>query len=219
MFIQPWDSTLGRDEWQEWLTGIEHFGVLAVNNLDPAQAPILVPTHFTVGGDELLLHLARPNPIWPHLEAATHVRLALSGSYACIPSYWRAAAGAPETDGVPTSYYASVQFDCTPAIVDDPQGKVDILTAQLGDLQPEGRHGDVATDAGPYARMLPGIRGIRLAVTHVDAKFKFDDHKPVEHRERVADLLDDRHHGLDTQASAQQRRRLDAIGEWSNQAR
>ena len=219
MFIQPWDSTLGREEWQEWLAGVEHFGVLAVNNLDPAQAPIVVPTHFTAAEDELLLHLARPNPIWPHLEAAAHVRLAISGSYAYIPSYWRAAAGAPETDGVPTSYYASVQFDCTPTIVDDSQGKVEILTAQLGDLQPEGRHGDVATDSGPYSRMLPGIRGIRLAVVRVDAKFKFDDHKPVEYRERIAALLEDRHHGLDPQVSGQQRRRLDAIGEWSNQPR
>jgi transcriptional regulator len=45
-------------------------GILAVNNLDPALAPLMLPPHFTVGGDELLMHLARPNPVWPHLEAA-----------------------------------------------------------------------------------------------------------------------------------------------------
>jgi hypothetical protein len=36
------------------------FGGLAVNNLGPAQAPIMLPTNFTALGDELLIHLARP---------------------------------------------------------------------------------------------------------------------------------------------------------------
>ena len=62
--------------------------------------------------------------------------------------------------------------------------------------------------------MLPGIRGVRLAVLRVDAKFKYDDHNPVEHRERVINNLDERDHGLDTGAAAQQRRRLAAIGDW-----
>ena len=44
--------------------------MLAVSNLDPARAPLVLPLHFTVAGDELLIHLARPNPVWPHLEAA-----------------------------------------------------------------------------------------------------------------------------------------------------
>lgn len=188
--------------------------MLAVNNLDPAQAPVLVPTHFTVTGKELLLHLARPNPVWPHVEAATEVRLAVMGDYACIPGYWRAQPGDPEQDGVPTSYYSTVQFVCRPTVVDDPPGKTEILTAQLADVQPEGRHATVAVDAPPYGRLLPGIRGLRLAVLRVDAKFKYDDHKPVQHREHVIDDLQRRDHGLDAAAAAQQRRRLAAIGDW-----
>ena len=140
MLIHPWDAALGATEWQEWLAGTDRFGVLAVNNLDPAQAPVLVPTHFTVAGGELLVHLARPNPVWSHLEAADEVRLAVIGDYAYIPTYWRAKAGGPDEDGVPTSYYTAVQFVCRPTIVDDPEGKVEILTAQLGDFQPEGGH-------------------------------------------------------------------------------
>ena len=63
--------------------------MLAVSNLDPARAPLVLPLHFTVAGGELLMHLARPNPVWPHLEAATEVRLAVTGDYAYIPTYWR----------------------------------------------------------------------------------------------------------------------------------
>lgn len=214
MLIHPWDAALDDDEWRAWLAGTDHFGILAVNNLDPAQAPILLPAHFTPAGNEILLHLARPNPVWPHLQAATEVRLSVLSDYAYIPTYWRAKAGGPDEDGVPTSYYATIQFVCSPTIVDDPQGKVDILDAQLADMQPEGGHAEVAVEAAPYGRMLPGIRGVRLAVLRVEAKFKYDDHNPVDHRERVISRLAQRDHGLDTAAAAQQQRRLAAIGEW-----
>ena len=214
MLIQPWDAALDAAEWQEWVAATDRFGMLAVNNLDPTQAPVVLPTHFTLAGGELLIHLARPNPVWPHLEAAAEVRLAVIGDYAYIPTYWRARAGEPAEDGVPTSYYSAVQFVCRPTVIDDPEGKAEILAAQLSDLQPEGRHAEVAADAPPYGRMLPGIRGVRLAVLRVEAKFKYDDHNPIEHRERVIDHLDERGHGLDAGAAAQQRRRLAAIGDW-----
>ncbi|BBY48676.1 transcriptional regulator [Mycolicibacterium arabiense] len=214
MLIHPWDSALDADEWQSWLASTDRFGTLAVNNLDPAEAPVLVPTHFTLDGDDLLIHLARPNPVWPHLQAATRVRLAVIGDYAYVPTYWRAKAGGPDEDGVPTSYYSAVQFVCEPEIVDDPDGKARILATQLSDFQPEGRHAAVAPDAEPYGRMLPGIRGVRLRIVRVEAKFKYDDANPVEHRERVATNLEQRNRGLDGGAAAQQRRRLAAIGDW-----
>jgi transcriptional regulator len=214
MLIHAWDAALEPREWQEWLASTERFGVLAVNNLDPTQAPVLVPTHFTIAGNEILLHLARPNPVWPHLEAASEVRLVVFGDYAYIPSYWRAEADRPIEHGVPTSYYTAVQFLCQPTVVDDPEEKAGILAAQLADFQPEGHHAPVSPDAAPYGRMLPGIRGVRLTVLRVDAKFKYDDHKTVQHRERVIGHLERRGRGLDARAARQQRRRLAAIGDW-----
>jgi transcriptional regulator len=85
----------------------------------------------------------------------------------------------------------------------------------LGDFQPEGRHATVAVGEAPYGRILSGIRGLRLSVLHVDAKFKYDDHNPVEHRQRVTTNLQERGHGLDAGAASQQRRRLAAIGDWN----
>lgn len=208
MLIHPWDAPLDSTEWQDWLASVERFGVLAVNNVDPAQAPMVLPTHFTLLGDELLLHLARPNPVWQHLEAAAEVRLAVVGDYAYVPTYWRARPGMPEDHGVATSYYSAVQFVCRPTLVDDPQGKADILAAQLADLQPEGRHAAVVVGEEPYGRILPGLRGVRLQVLRVEAKFKYDDDKPAEHRERVIHHLEQRGQGLDAGAAARQRRRL-----------
>ena len=214
MLINPWDAALDSAEWQAWLTSTERFGVLAVNNLDSAGAPILVPTHFTLADDELLMHLAKPNPVWPHLEATREVRLAMIGDYAYIPTYWRAKAGGPDEDGVPTSYYSAVQFTCRPRIVDDPAGKVEILAAQLAEFQPEGGHAPLAVDTPPYGRMLTAIRGAHLEVLSVGAKFKYDDANPVDHRERVITNLQQRDRGLDAAAAAQQRRRLATIGDW-----
>jgi len=88
MLIHPWDAVLDSAEWQDWLAATGRFGMLAVNNFDPARAPLVLPLHFSVAGDELLMHLARPNPVWPHLEAAAEVRLAVTGDYAYIPTYW-----------------------------------------------------------------------------------------------------------------------------------
>jgi transcriptional regulator len=62
--------------------------------------------------------------------------------------------------------------------------------------------------------MLSGIRGLRLHITSVAAKFKYDDHNPQEHRAQVAGRLGGRGTGRDRSAAAQQRRRLREIGEW-----
>jgi transcriptional regulator len=214
MLIHPWDSAENQDEWQQWLRTTDRFGLLAVNNRDPAQAPLVLPTHFTLAGGEVLMHLARPNPVWPHLEASAEVRLTVVGDYAYIPTYWRAKPSDAEEVGVPTSYYTAVQFVCRPTIVDDPSEKATILAAQLADMQPEGRYSEVAPDTAPYGRQLPGIRGIRLAVLRVESKFKYDDQKPADHRERVSERLERRGHGLDEAAARQQRRRSSRIDEW-----
>jgi len=214
MLIHPWDAPGQPDEWRAWLGTSAPFGQLVVNNLDAAEAPIVVPTHAVLAGETLLIHLARPNPIWPHIEASGKVRFTVIGDYAYIPSIWRAKAGGPDEDGVPTSYYSTVQFTCVSTIVDDPAAKADLLRTQMLHIQPEGGNAVIGPDLPPYGRMLPGIRGLRLAITEVTAKFKYDDHNPIDHRVRVSADLDRRGLLHDAGAAAQQRRRLDAIGEW-----
>jgi transcriptional regulator len=66
----------------------------------------------------------------------------------------------------------------------------------------------------PYGRMLSGIRGLRLHIASVAAKFKYDGHNPQEHRAQVAERLESLGSGRDRSAAAQQRRRLNEIGEW-----
>jgi transcriptional regulator len=213
MLIHPWDAAVDSDEWRHWLETSEKFGQLIVPNLDPALAPLALPTHFTVFDQELLLHFAKPNPVWKHLAKASQVRLSIIGDYAYIPSNWRVKPGF-ETNGVPTSYYAAVQFVATPTIIDEPVDKAFILNEQMKDIQPEHAP-TVADNDDQYGRMLSGIRGLRLAIVDVEAKFKFDDHNSIEFRERITSNLVSRDRGTDKGAARQQRRRLGVIGDWA----
>lgn len=215
MFIQPWDAALDDAEWQTWIAEGHDFGILSVNGL-PGHPPAVVPTHFTVDGTALLVHLARPNPVWKAIEADPNVTFTVTGDYAFIPGPWRAKPDVPATDGVPTSYYAAVQFTCQAGIIDDPAAKAELLRRQMAHFQPDGDHAPIDPDQPPYGRMLPGIRGLRLDVTEVRAKFKYDDHKPVEQRTDTARRLTRRGTALDAPTAAQQLRRLDRIGTWKS---
>ncbi|MEO3875718.1 FMN-binding negative transcriptional regulator [Nonomuraea sp. B12E4] len=204
MLIHPWDSARDNDEWRSWLR-TRDFGQIAVNGVDDGP-PVVVPTHFLFDGDgEVLLHLARPNPIWAALEANPTAVVSVHDDHAYIPSGWRS--DSPE-DGVPTSYYATVQLTCAASVVDDPEGKAEILRRQLAHHEPDGGHGEVAADSGPYHRRLSGIRGLRLEVLGVRAKFKYDDHRPVSFRERIAGELAERDLPGDAAARDHQLRRM-----------
>ncbi|MFJ3802605.1 FMN-binding negative transcriptional regulator [Streptomyces sp. NPDC090088] len=215
MLIHPWDTSLDEAEWQTWIAEGHDFGQLTVNG-PPGHPPVAVPTHFASDENQLLIHLARPNPVWTAIEDDPNILFTVLGDYAFIPGPWRAKAGTPPTDGVPTSYYTAVQFTCRAHIVDDPQAKAELLRRQLAHFQPDGDHAPVDVDQPPYGRMLPGIRGLRLEIIEARAKFKYDDHKPVEHRTGVADRLTARAQNLDVPAAHQQRRRLDRVGIWKS---
>ncbi|MFD5002049.1 FMN-binding negative transcriptional regulator [Streptomyces mutabilis] len=213
MFIQPWDAALDDAEWRTWIADGHDFGLLAVNG-PPGHAPIVVPTHFAVDGGTLLIHLARPNPVWKPIETDPNVTFTVTGDYAFVPGPWRAKPGTPPTEGVPTSYYAAVQFACRATVVDDPADKAELLRRQMAHFQPEGDHAPIEAGQPPYGRMLPGIRGLRLDITEVRAKFKYDDHKPVGQRADTARRLTERGRPLDAPTAGQQLRRLDRIGPW-----
>jgi transcriptional regulator len=207
--VHPWDAAVSEHEWRTWLAAGRDFGQLVV--ADAGGWPAVVPTHFTVDDERtVLVHLARPNPVWRLVEAQPRVVLAVVDDDAYVPTTWRATPSSPARDGVPTSYYAAVQLRCRAEIVDDPEDKAELLRRQLRRLQPGQEHAVVSVEDPPYARLLPGIRGLRLHVVDVIATFKFDDHKPAEHRIAVADRLQQRDQGRDRGARAEQLRRLRA---------
>lgn len=209
MLIHPWDAAHNEAEWQHWLSQHD-FGQLAVNG-GPGEPPYVQPLHFFYDREHslVLTHLARPNPLWPALEAAPEVLLSVVDDYAFIPGPWAAPEDSPPEDGVPTSFYAAVQLRCTAHIIDDPDEKATLLQSQVDHFQPEGGSARVAANEPPYGRRLSGIRGLRLEVTDVRAKFKYADQKPESVRNRISSGLATRGEGRDGGALSIQLGRAD----------
>ncbi|MBV2155953.1 FMN-binding negative transcriptional regulator [Kitasatospora sp. SUK 42] len=186
MLVRSWDRG-DEDEWRAWLAEGRDFGLLAANGRD-GEGPVLVPTHFLLDAErgEILLHLAAPNPLLAAVRADPNVTLAVTDGHAFVPSHWR------EANSPPTSYYASVHFHCTAEVVESAAGKAEILNRQLAHFQPESPEVRVVPGEGEFARQLPGLRGLRLTVREVRAKFKYDDRKPAEAQYAIAEHLAER---------------------------
>ncbi|NUT30383.1 MAG: FMN-binding negative transcriptional regulator [Streptomyces sp.] len=186
MLVHPWDAPRDDAEWQQWLS-VHDFGQLVVNGLD-GEPPYVQPLHFVYDAErgEVVTHLARPNPMWPALLADPEVVLSVVDDYVYVPGPWQAAPEDPPEHGTPTSFYAAVQLRCRAHVVDDPAEKAELLNRQVGHFQPEGGSARVAVGEVPYGRMLSGLRGVRLEVTGVRAKFKYANHRTEEVKDRIA---------------------------------
>lgn len=208
MLIHPWDA-VAPDRWPELLAG-PTFGQLVTAGLVGGY-PVVVPTHFTFDGDRtVVLHLARPNPVWAALEADPAVVLSVATDYAYVEAAWNADPDDEPDLGVPTSYYTAVQLRGRATVVDDPEEKAAILRVQLAHLEPaDSRRRPPGTGTESDRRLLPGIRGIRVDVVEVLAKMKYGGNKPPEHRAAVADRLARRGQGLDRAASDRVRQLLE----------
>ncbi|NJP23538.1 FMN-binding negative transcriptional regulator [Microbispora hainanensis] len=186
MLIHPWDA--GTDEEALAFVRANEFGHLIASGRD-RDVPVVVPTQFLLAdASTILLHLARPNPIWPAIEENPAVVMAVAGDWAYVEGAWKALPDAGEDPrlGVPTTYYAAVQLVCHAEIVDDPDGKLGILRAQLAHLDHD------LADPAEHHRRLPGIRGLRLTVQKINGKFKFGGNVDEAHRRYVAERLAER---------------------------
>ena len=191
MLIHPWDAA-SRAEWQALLGSVDFGQLVTAGHVDGY--PVVVPTHFVYDGDAtVLLHLARPNPIWSALDEDPHVVLALTAEHAYVEAAWNADPGSDPDLGVPTSYYTAVQLLCRAEVVDDPGEKAAILAVQLDRFEPEGStRVEPSSAVESDLRRLPGIRGLRLHVEGVRAKMKYGGNKTPEHRREIAARLADR---------------------------
>lgn len=202
MLIHRHDEPQSDAEWRAFLA--EHdFGELIVPGVG-RDLPIVVPTHFVYDGDKTVqLHLAKPNPVWAALAERPRAMLSVFGAYTYIPGHWN-----QDEYGVPTSYYAAVQLLCDATVIDEEAEIAAILERQLAHFQPEGMHAPVEPGENRYGKLLGSIRGIRLDVTDVRAKFKFGANRTVDHRRAIAAKLAERGRPLDAEARAKVMHRI-----------
>jgi transcriptional regulator len=183
MLVHPWDATEGDEEWRAFVAA-QAFGQLIAGGRE-RNVPVVVPTQYVLEPDEVVLHLARPNPIWRAIDENSTVLLSVAGDWAFVPSAWKAIGDEDPALGIPTTYYAAVQLRCEATVIDDDEGKLAILRRQLEALEPGSGHADPAV----HERKLPGIRGLRLTIGEVTGKFKYGGNVDEAHRRAVAERL------------------------------
>jgi transcriptional regulator len=202
VLIHPWDAAT-REQWRGVIARNDFGQLITAGHV--GDYPVVVPTHFVYDGDAtVLLHLARPNPIWAALEDDPHVVLSLATDWAYVEAAWNADPGTDPTVGVPTSYYTAVQLLCTAEIVDDAAEKLAILAIQLEHSERPGSARVTPTvDVESDRRQVSGIRAIRLHLEEVRAKQKYGGNKTPEHRQQIAAALAERNAPGDRAARAQ----------------
>jgi len=114
--------------------------------------------------------------------------LSVAGDWAYIPGAWKAIGDEDPTMGIPTTYYGAVQLIGEVQVTDDPEQIAEILRTQLADVEPESG----LQDPSVHLKQFKAIRGLRLTIDDVRAKFKFGGNADVEHRSAVAARLRDR---------------------------
>jgi transcriptional regulator len=179
VLIHPWDAG-SEQEWRHWLAG-QRVGTLICPTQD---LPVVVPTHFVWTGEHVLLHLARPNPALAALASHPRVVFSVHGDWTYVPAAAKVLPGEDPALGIPTSYYAAVTLTCTAELLEG-DSLLEVLRTQLGTFEP----GSGVADPSVHERRLPGIRGVRLTVEEVQAKFKYGGNVDDAHRQVVADLL------------------------------
>jgi transcriptional regulator len=202
VLIHPWDAGTSEDEWMDFVRS-QQFGQLIAAGRG-REIPVIVPTQFSViSAGEVVLHLARPNPVWAAIEENPAVVLSVAGDWAYVPAAWKAVGDEDPRMGVPTTYYAGVQLVADAVVVDGAEDKAAILRVQLGDNEP----GSGVADPIEHGRRLNTIRGLRLSVREVRAKFKYGGNVDDEHRAKVAGELEHRGAPGDAAALAHLRQR------------
>ncbi|MHB8680663.1 MAG: FMN-binding negative transcriptional regulator [Acidimicrobiales bacterium] len=205
MYVAPVDATLGEEEWRPFVEA-QGFGHLVAAGAGRA-VPVVVPTQFVLQGDEVVLHLVARNPLFDAVAENSRVVLSVAGDWAFVPSAWKAIGDEDPALGIPTTYYGAVQLIGTARVLDDPDDVAAVLRLQLDRLQPGVA---VADPAQAHRTKLGAIRGLRIGVDEVRAKFKYGGNVDAAHRQAVMARLEERDGPGDGAAAGHARRRLAA---------
>ena len=182
MLIRPHDAGTDEAHWRAFVRQ-QGFGHFAVNGTGPV--PVLVPTQFVLLNDQVVFHLAKPNPVFEAISETSAAVLSVAGDWAYIPGAWKAIGDEDPSMGIPTTYYGAVQLIGSVEVTDEPEEIAAILRTQLADVEPDGG----LQDPSVHAKQFKAIRGLRLTIDDVRAKFKYGGNADAEHRAAAAERL------------------------------
>ena len=179
----------GTDDEPRWRAFVEAqgFGHLVAPGRD-RDVPVVVPTQFLLDDGVVRLHLAATNPLLVAVGENPRVVLSVAGDWAYIPGRWKQIGDEDPRRGIPTTYYGAVQLTGDAAVLDEPDAIAATLSAQIGELEPDGDY----VDPIEHGARLRTIRAIEIVITDVRAKFKYGGNVDEAHRDAIAARLADR---------------------------
>jgi transcriptional regulator len=183
MLIRDADADESPDRWRAFLVdqGFGHFVAAGAGRA----VPVVVPTQYALTDTELLFHLVASNPVFEALAENPRALLSVAGDWAFIPGAWKAIGDEDPARGIPTTYYAAVQVTGECVIQSDPGEVAGLLSTQLVSIDPEGEY----VDPSEHGARLRAIRGIRMSIDDVRAKYKYGGNVDEAHRAAVATRL------------------------------
>jgi transcriptional regulator len=134
----------------------------------------------------LVTHMARANPQWKHFADGREVLVIFHGPHAYISPNWY------ETRPmVPTWNYAVVHAYGISRLIDD-KNRLRVMLRELVDTFEAGQpqpYGAVLTD-DYIDKLSPGIVGIEIPITRLEAKFKLSQNRSAADQGGVIEALE-----------------------------
>lgn len=138
----------------------------------------------------LHFHVAKQNPIWQLFDGTHEATIVFTGPHAYISPDWY------ETEGlVPTWNYMAVHATGAPVVVSDADKTkhVDQLAAQEeAQLAPKDPWTSARLKPDLHTRMMGGIVGLLMPITHLQAKAKLSQNRTEADRAGILKGLRDR---------------------------
>jgi transcriptional regulator len=136
-------------------------------------------------------HLARANDQWRALSPENEVLVIFGGAHTYISPRWYNQAG-----NVPTWNYQAVHAYGVPTIVDNQDELYGMLTRLVDRYESNsGAISEYHLDALPkkiVSEKMKGVVGLRIHVTHLEAKFKLSQNRSQPERENITIELEKR---------------------------
>lgn len=167
---------------------VEGVGSAELVTVGPDGTPVatLLPILWSADGSSIVMHMARANPHWNHIEPGARALAIVAGAQAYISPSWYAAKF-EHGRVVPTWNYSAVHFTGTVTVYDDPEW-VRAAVTELTDRHEHPREAPWAVADAPepfVAGQLKAIVGIEMVIDSVEAKAKLSQNRSASDRETV----------------------------------
>jgi uncharacterized protein len=155
--------------------------------------PHVIPLNFVYYGESIYFHGSKKGQKVRDLMNNPRVTFSAAKEYAVIPSYF----SDPKLACPATAFFKSVIVKGIASLVDDLEEKVNVFTAFMKKLQPEGGFMPFNLNEPDYVRNLNGVLLVKITVEEIAAKFKFGQNLSEERFSHIVDGLEKRQQKLD----------------------